>query len=220
MPKKPYTGYLTLWNSGKRWALLSPRTHLGEQGIPNPRARTPKSSFLITELWRRRACENCCKSRNEDIRGYKSGFEERCLLIQSGHLGLQPLNRPRAALWPITRIRKYAVLPPHTVPLRRNMSTAPSMCSVYIPAFANKAALLRRAALFYHFAPQIAGAGIPGAVWKSIALLPVLCRSGPFRRNNAGLLRPSSPLYRALYGGRGFLHPPAPHGCRTALSFP
>ena len=187
MPKKPYTGYLTLWNSGKRWALLSPRTHLREQGIPRPRARTPKSGFPITELWRRRACENCCKSRSEDIRGNKSGFEERCLLIQSGHLGLQPLNRPRAALWPITRIWKYAVLPPHTVPLRRNMSTAPSMCSVYIPAFANKAALLRRAALFYHFAPQIAGAGIPGAVWKSIALLPVLCRSGPFRRNNAGL---------------------------------
>ena len=153
MPKKPYTGYLTLWNSGKRWALLSPRTHLREQGIPKPRARTPKSGFPITELWRRRACENCCKSRSKDIRGNKSGFEERCLLIQSGHLGLQPLNRPGAALWPITRIRKYAVLPPHTVPLRRNMSTAPSMCSVYIPAFANKAALLRRAALFYHFAP-------------------------------------------------------------------
>ena len=220
MPKKPYTGYLTLWNSGKRWALLSPRTHLREQGIPKPRARTPKSGFPITELWRRRACENCCKSRSKDIRGNKSGFEERCLLIQSGHLGLQPLNRPRAALWPITRIRKYAVLPPHTVPLRRNMSTAPSMCSVYIPAFANKAALLRRAALIYHFAPQIAGAGIPGTVCKSIVLWPVLGRSGPFRRNDAGLLRPSSPLYRALYGGRGFLHPPAPHGCRTALSFP
>ena len=61
------------------------------------------------------------------------------------------------------------------------------MCSVYIPAFANKAALLRRAALFYNFAPQIAGAGIPGAVWNPIDLLPVLCRSGPFRRNNAGL---------------------------------